>query len=153
MKLISACLFGVNCKYNGKSNDNPELRKQLQDEEILLICPEQLGGLPAPRLPSEIVNGNGRDVLLGKAMVLSRSGQDLSEHFIKGAKIVLNIAQEQDPDLVILKSRSPSCGVGWIYDGSFAAGLRPGNGVAAELLSQAGFRVISDEDYLGGGGS
>ncbi|HWP98305.1 MAG TPA: DUF523 domain-containing protein [Syntrophomonadaceae bacterium] len=153
MKLISACLLGVNCKYNGKNNDNPDLRKRLEDENVILICPEQLGGLPSPRLPSEIVQGDGGDVLEGKSVVLSKSGQDLSSYFIKGAQAALRIAQEQKPDLVILKSRSPSCGVGWIYDGSFASHLRPGNGVAAEVLSRAGYKIISDEDYLGGGGS
>lgn len=152
MKLVSACLFGVNCKYNGNNNDNPDLRKHLQGEQVVLVCPEQLGGLPAPRPPSEIVNGDGGDVLEGKAVVLGSIGQDVSNHFIKGAQAVLRIAQEHDPDLVILKSRSPSCGVGLIYDGSFSSCLRPGNGVTAELLSQAGYKVISDEDYLRGGG-
>lgn len=151
-KLISACLYGINCKYNGLNNYNQRLLQCLQNDQVCLFCPEMLGGLPVPRPPSEIVDGDGLDVLEGRSRVLSSTGEDVTPGFIQGARAALEEAMRQRPELIILKSRSPSCGIGLIYDGSFSSRLRRGNGVAAEMLKKAGYKLISDEEYLSRGG-
>lgn len=151
MIMVSACLFGVDCKYNGESNRSPELVAALQNEQVVLICPEQSGGLPTPRPPCEIVGGDGYDVLKGTARVMNNNGEDLSQAFIKGAQNVALIAEAVKPDLIILKSRSPSCGVGSIYDGTFTSTSRQGDGVACALLKQKGLKVLSDDEFLSQG--
>ncbi|MBO8158428.1 DUF523 domain-containing protein [Thermosyntropha sp.] len=150
MNLISACLCGYNCKYNGGNNFNPVFEKLLKEGRVLPVCPEELGGLSTPRLPAEIKNGTGLDVLEGKARVINKKGEDVSEFFIRGAYITLQKAGEVGAVCAILKSRSPSCGSGEIYDGSFKSVLRKGDGVTAALLKKHGIKVISDEDYLKG---
>lgn len=148
MILISACLCGLNCKYNGASNEHPLFADMLDRGEVVTVCPEVLGGLPIPRKPTEIINGTGYDVLNGTAPVTSSDGEDFTIPFITGAKRTLELAREYDVNLVILKSNSPSCGVGKIYDGTFTHRLREGCGVTAALLKENGFSVVSDEDYL-----
>lgn len=148
MIMVSACLFGVNCKYNGKNNYNPRLCKALQGQEILLFCPEQEGGLPSPRLPAEIQGGDGHAVLRGKARVLNCAGEDLTQAFIKGAEETARLARLKKPRLVILKSRSPSCGIGQVYDGSFSSHLRPGDGVASAKLKELDAPIVSDEEFI-----
>jgi len=148
MIMMSACLTGVNCKYNGGSNLLPACKALADDEEVLLICPEELGGLPIPRSPSEIIGGGGEDVLNGQAWVVNRDGEDITLHFIKGAEEVLQLARQHKVTLAILRRRSPSCGCGEIYDGSFTSTLRSGDGVCAALLKKNGISVVSDEDYL-----
>lgn len=149
MIMASACLFGVNCKYNGKNNYNARLCKALQGQEILLFCPEHAGGLPVPRLPAEIQGGDGRAVLRGDAKVINRAGEDLTSSFIKGAREIAWLAREKKPSLVILKSRSPSCGIGQVYDGSFASHLCEGDGVASAMLKELGVPIVSDEEFIG----
>lgn len=149
MIMVSACLFGVNCKYNGKSNYNPRLCHALQGQEILLFCPEQAGGLPAPRPPAEMQGGDGQAVLKGEARVVNTNGEDLTGSFIKGAEEIARLARENKPGLVILKSRSPSCGIGQVYDGSFSSHLQSGDGVASALLKQFGIPIVSDEEFMG----
>ncbi|MEQ8175941.1 MAG: DUF523 domain-containing protein [Syntrophomonadaceae bacterium] len=149
MIMVSACLFGVNCKYNGKNNYNPKLCRALQGQEIILFCPEQAGGLPAPRPPAEIQAGDGQAVLKGEARVVNKIGEDLTRFFIKGAEEMIHLAGEKKPGLVILKSRSPSCGVGQVYDGSFTSHLRSGDGVASAWLKKLGIPVMSDEEFMG----
>jgi len=112
MIAISACLLGYKCRYDGKSKKNPALIKLLESEKILPICPEQLGGLPAPRTPSNLVEGDGFDVLDGKAKVINSFGDDNTEAFIKGACAALNMIRGQDIKHCFLKGKSPSCGVG-----------------------------------------
>lgn len=148
MIMVSACLFGVNCKYNGKNNYNPQLCRALQGQEILLFCPEQAGGLPAPRPPAEIQDGDGQAVLRGEAGVVNRNGEDLTRCFVKGAQEISRLAQRNKPSLVILKSRSPSCGIGLVYDGSFTSHLRPGDGVASAMLKELGIPIMSDEEFM-----
>lgn len=150
MILVSACLLGHDCKYNGGNNLNPLLVELLKDEEIISVCPEQLGGLPTPRIPSEIQNGSGKEVLAGKSIIVNKEGQNLTDNFIKGAKLTLAKAKNANAILAILKSRSPSCGVNVIYDGTFSSQLRSGDGVTTSLLRQNNIKVISDEDFIKG---
>lgn len=148
--LISACLCGYNCKYNGKNNFHPVFKELLDRGEVIPVCPEELGGLPTPRPPAEIRNGTGLDVLSGKAKVINTKGEDVSEFFIKGAYITLQKALENGAVYAILKSRSPSCGAGEIYDGSFNSVLRKGDGVTAALLKKEGIKIVTEEEYLKG---
>lgn len=148
MKLVSACLCGVNCKYNGKNNLNLYFMGLLQEGKVVPVCPEQLGGLPTPRKPAEISGGSGQDVLDGNNRVITRDGLDVTENYIRGAYETLKIAQLADVDTAILKSRSPSCGSGYIYDGSFSNKTRKADGVTAALLRENGIRVINEDDYI-----
>lgn len=150
MILVSACLLGYNCKYNGGNNKNPQIIELLKGKEIIPVCPEELGGLTTPRTACEIIDGTGKDVLEGNCRVLNKEGFDLTPNFIEGAKKTLAKAQEAGCELAILKSRSPSCGVNYIYDGSFSSKLRSGDGVTTALLKQHGIKVVNEEDYLKG---
>jgi uncharacterized protein YbbK (DUF523 family) len=148
VKLVSACLCGFNCKYDGKNNINPYFRKLLQEGQVIPVCPEQLGGLPTPRTPAEIAGGSGQDVLTGSCRVVTRDGRDVTENYIKGAYETLKLAQWAKADTAILKSRSPSCGTGCIYDGSFSHRTHTADGVAAALLKANGIRVMDEDDYI-----
>ena len=134
--LVSACLLGENCKYNGKNNYSERVVKYLEGHEVIPVCPEVLGGLPTPRDPSEIVDG----------VVTNCKGVSVDRQFREGAEEALRIAKENGIDLAVLQSRSPSCGVRQIYDGSFTGKLIPGQGVFAGLLRENGFRVMDCED-------
>jgi uncharacterized protein YbbK (DUF523 family) len=146
--LTSACLCGVNCKYNGLNNLHPRFLELLEQNQVLPVCPEQLGGLCTPRYPSEILKGSGIDVLEGRSPVITSTGRDVTEQFIRGAKETLNIARLAKIKLAVLKSHSPSCGVGQIYDGTFTSSLTSGDGVTAALLKKHNIRVISDLDFV-----
>ncbi len=134
--MVSACLLGQNCKYNGGNNLNEKVMRLLRSHEVIPVCPEIAGGLPVPRTPCEIVNGE----------ILSAKGESKDREFRKGAAECLGIAKEKDIDLAILQSRSPSCGVKQVYDGSFSGKLIDGMGVFASMLKENGFRVIDAED-------
>ncbi len=134
--IVSSCLLGENCKYNGGNNRNEKPLRLLSGHTVIPVCPEVLGGLPTPRLPAEIVNGR----------VTNREGISVDEAFRTGAEKALEIAQKEQPDLIILQSRSPSCGVKQIYDGTFSGTLIPGQGVFTEMARKAGFRVKDVED-------
>ena len=125
--LISACLLGVNCRYDGGNSRNDDAIKIHQNDELIPVCPEEAGGLSTPRPAVEIVGGDGNDVLDGKAKVLTTDGHDKTEEFLKGAKHALELAKSQGATSVILKSRSPSCGCGDIYDGTFSGTLTSGD--------------------------
>ena len=139
--MVSACLLGENCKYNGGNNLNPELLRLLAGHTVIPVCPEVLGGLPVPRIPAEIVDGT----------VINREGVSVDAAFRRGAGKALEIAAAEQPDLVILQPRSPSCGAGQIYDGTFSGTLVRGKGVFAEMAVNAGFRVMDAEDALASG--
>ncbi len=121
MILVSGCLCGINCKYDGNNNLNEKILELLRQGKAIPVCPEQLGGQATPREAHEIVNGDGAMVLDGKCRVLGRDVRDdVTGEFIKGAEETLNIAKELKIDTAILKARSPSCGKGIIYDGTFS---------------------------------
>lgn len=141
--LISACLLGVNCRYDGGNSRDKDAIKRHQHDELIPVCPEEAGGLPTPRPAVEIVGGDGNDVLDGNARVLTAEGVDKTEEFLKGAKYALKLAQSKGATSVLLKSRSPSCGCGEIYDGSFSRTLVSGDGVTTALLKRHGIEVIS----------
>ena len=134
--LVSACLLGKNCKYNGGNNLNQGVLDFIEGHEVIGVCPEQLGGLPTPRLPAEIVDG----------VVTNKEGVSVDAEFRKGAQSALAAALENKVDLAILQSRSPSCGVKEIYDGSFSGKKIKGQGVFAKLLSAYGIKVLDAED-------
>lgn len=146
--LISACLLGVNCKYDGKNNLDDRIVEYFKGKNIIPVCPEQLGGLSTPRLPSEIKDGDGQDVLEGTTKVTNNKGNDVTEQFIKGAYETLKLAQISGATKAVLKARSPSCGVGEIYNGNFNGTLVEGDGVATALLKSKGIEVYNDEDFL-----
>ncbi len=146
MKLCSACLLGIRCRYDGKSKTNEKILILSKKEILIPICPEQLGGQGTPRPSSEIIGGDGSDVLNKKAKVVEPDGKDISESFIRGAEEVLKIAQLYNIKEAILKQRSPSCGSGQMYDGTFSKNLIKGDGVTTALLKKNGVKIISDED-------
>ncbi|MFX0548047.1 DUF523 domain-containing protein [Hathewaya histolytica] len=146
MILVSACLFGVNCRYDGENSLSEQLREFLKNHDFVLACPEELGGKPTPREPNEIINATGKDVLEGKARIKSKKGEDSTEEFLKGAYKALEIAKKNKCEFAILKSKSPSCGYGRIYNGEFNGDKVKGNGVTAELLSQNGIKVFTEEN-------
>lgn len=141
--LVSMCLLGVNCRYNGIPGEAEAVKQLVTCDDITLIpvCPEQLGGLPTPRTPSERRGDK----------VISKDGEERTEAFQKGAKEALNIAKLYGCEAAILKERSPSCGHNRVYDGNFSGTVIPGMGVTAELLQKNGVRVFGEselEDFL-----
>lgn len=131
---VSACLLGVNCKYSGGNNKNDEVLKLAEKFELVPVCPESLGGLPIPREPSERRGGR----------VWSKSGKDVTAAFQAGAKKALEKALANGCKTAVLKERSPSCGFGRIYDGTFTGTLTNGSGVAAALFAENGIRILGE---------
>ncbi len=149
MILVSACLCGINCRYDGQDSLNPQVLELFNKGELVPVCPEQLGGLSTPRACMEIVGGEGKNVLEGKSKIFDKTyTADSSGEFIEGARRVLKIAKVLNIQKAILKQRSPSCGFGKIYDGSFSGNLIEGNGVTAELLRQNGIEILTEEDFV-----
>ena len=136
--LISACLAGINCKFNGENNllDSGILDEISKKYHLLFVCPEVFGGLGTPREPAEMKNG----------LVVTKTAKDVSENFINGAEICLKIAKLNGCKKAILKARSPSCGSGQIYDGSFTKKLIFGDGIAAKMLKENGILVFSEDE-------
>ena len=132
--LVSACLLGENCKYSGGNNRNEQARALERYFQLIPVCPECFVGLPIPREPSEIRDG----------CVVSKSGVDVTAAFADGAEKTLYIAEEENCGLALLKERSPSCGSGAVYDGTFSGVLTEGWGVTAALLRQQGLRVVGE---------
>lgn len=145
MIIVSACLCGDNCKYNGKNNENKKVIEFLKGKEFIKICPEELGGLATPRNPSEI-KACTKNVLVRKDKIISNKGEDLTSEFLKGAYETLDIAKKSGATKAILKAKSPSCGCGLIYDGTFSGNLIHGNGVTAQLFLNNGIDVITEDD-------
>lgn len=146
MYIISACLCGVDCKYSGKNNLNEKCLRLFKDGRALLVCPEQLGGLPTPRNPVEL-QGIASEIIENKnGKAMSSIGEDFTNQFIKGAYETLKIAQTIGIDKAILKEGSPSCGCNLIYDGTFSNNKIKGKGITAYLLEKEGMTVFSDED-------
>lgn len=134
--IVSACLLGLNCKYNGGNNEKEKVLKYLEDKEIIPVCPEIFGGLSTPREPSEIKNNKVVNIL----------GEEVTENFHRGAEETLKLAKKFGIKKALLKAKSPSCGKGKIYDGTFTSTLVEGNGITTELLIENNIEIISDND-------
>ena len=137
MKLCSACLLGIRCRYDGKNKTNKKILALSEKETLIPVCPEQLGGLPIPRKASE-QRGN---------KVITESGRDVTKNFKKGAKEVLRLAELLGVKEAILKQNSPSCGCGKIPDGSFSGRTIKEDGVTAALLKKNGINVLTEDDF------
>ena len=148
MILVSSCLLGENCKYDGGNNNNQQLQAIFADQEFIEVCPEQLGGLTTLRPPAEIKGGTGEDVLTQNAKVVDKEGKDVTEEFLIGARQTLEKAVDNNCKLAILKGRSPSCGSKQIYDGTFSGTTKAGKGVTTALLEKAGIRVFNEENLM-----
>ena len=147
MRMVSACLLGVRCAWDGKDGYRKRKVMELLRNEILIpVCPEQLGGLVTPRVLQEIEKGSGNDVLDGRSRVKNKIGQDVTHQFIRGAKEALGIVKQYNIKEFIAKSRSPSCGCGFIYDGSFSKRLIKGDGVTVALFKRNRIKVITEND-------
>lgn len=136
--LVSACLLGADCKYNGKNNRNENVLRLMEKHTLIPVCPEQLGGLATPREPSE----------KSGERVISKSGADVTENYKKGADEVLKIARLYGCKRAVLKAKSPSCGSGKVYDGTFSGTLIDGDGITAQLLKQNGIEVQNENSEL-----
>lgn len=142
MILVSACLAGINCRYNGGSCIDPAIAELVRQGKAIAACPELLGGLPMPRPSCEIFNDPDKGL-----RVISRDGRDCTQEYKKGARKMLALAKAIGAKRAILKSRSPSCGVGLIYDGTFSGKLICGNGITTELLIENDIKVFSENDF------
>ena len=136
MKIVSACLAGVNCRYKGDSKPNEKVIEMVNKGEAIPVCPEQLGGLPTPRIPAEQQEDK----------VIRTDCIDVTQEFNQGAEETLRIAKMVNAKEAILKATSPSCGCGKVYDGSFKGNLVEGDGVTTKLLKKNGIKVITEED-------
>ena len=134
--LVSACLLGIGCRYDGKHKANPEVLKLAEKYNLIPVCPEIYGGLPTPRVPSERIGDK----------VMMKDGRDVTENYHRGAKEALELCRIYNIKTAVLKERSPSCGKGEIYDGSFSGTLTARDGVCAELLLENGIRVIGESE-------
>ncbi|MCF6137752.1 DUF523 domain-containing protein [Pseudalkalibacillus berkeleyi] len=150
MILVSSCLAGLEVRYDGHHSLDRNVRKLVDENKAVTICPELLCGFSTPREPAEIVGGDGEDVLNGKARVIDRSGRDVTQLYIKGAYTTLDKAIEIGATIVVLKENSPSCGSSMIYNGEFIGKKVLGNGVTTALLKRNGLRVISEKQFANG---
>lgn len=132
--IVSSCLLGCNCRYDGKNCLNKDVRILSKKHTLIPICPEQMGGLSTPRSPSEIVN----------TKVISKNGNDVTNQYNKGALMALKIAKVNNCSYALLKTKSPSCGKGKIYDGSFSGKLIEGDGITVKLFKENNIKVFSD---------
>lgn len=146
MIIVSSCLAGVNCRYDGESREAEMIRKLVHERKAIPLCPEVMGGRPIPRDPCEITGGTADDVLAGRAKVVDKNGKDVTAEMVEGAKYVLAAAKRMNVTAFILKTKSPSCGKGKIYDGTFSGTLIDGNGILTALLMKEGIKVYTEED-------
>ncbi len=138
--VVSACLAGEPCRYDGGCSPCPAVQRLIRAGQALPVCPETLGGLPTPRVPSEIRGGR----------VVAKDGTDVTDAFTRGAEEALRLAQENGCAAAILKARSPSCGSGEIYDGTFTGTRVPGEGVFARMAREAGLEIWNEETFTEG---
>ena len=134
--LVSACLLGENCKYNGGNNYNPAVAEFVKDKDVLPVCPEMLAGLGCPRIPMEILNG----------VLMDREGNNVDAAMRKAVADAMARLSGDEIQCAVLQSRSPSCGVREVYDGTFSGKRIPGSGVFAQALKNAGYQVVDAED-------
>lgn len=135
--IVSACLCGENVRYDGKAKTNEKIKKLVEEGKAIPVCPEVEGGLPVPRHPCEIQNNKVKNDL----------GEDKTLNFEIGAEKILQLCKKHNIKKAILKEKSPSCGVKFVYDGTFSNTFIPGQGITARLLKEQGIEVISDEDF------
>lgn len=135
--IVSACLLGTNCKYNGGNNLNKELIEFLKNYEIIPICPECMGGLSTPRVPSEIIGDK----------VINKEGLDVTNNYLSGANKALELAKKHQVKIAILKAKSPSCGEGKVYDGTFTNTLVEKDGVTVKIFKSEGIKVYTENNY------
>lgn len=140
MYIVSACLAGIKCRYDGKGNQNDDIIKLVKEGKAFPVCPEVLGGLPIPRVACEIIEDEE-----GKIRVMNKEGNDCTRQFVEGAEKALAIAEIVGADKAILKSKSPSCGYGKIYDGSFTGELIEGQGITAKIFKNKGIEIYTEE--------
>jgi len=136
MIIVSACLAGINCRYDGKNNSHQKIIKLVKEGNAIPVCPEQLGGLPTPRIPAEIIGNK----------VFNINGEDVTECFLNGALETLKIAKLVNCQKAIFKSNSPSCGFGKIYNGSFSGKLTDSNGICAQILKENNIKIITENE-------
>ena len=140
--MVSACLAGINCRYDGKSTMNSEIKELVRNGKAIAICPEVIAGLNIPRDSCEIIATSK-----GEKMVISKEKKDLTEAFMDGAQKTLAIAKTIGITTAILKSRSPSCGCGQVYNGEFNGTLKKGNGITVDVLLDNGIKVYNEENF------
>lgn len=150
--LVSACLLGLCTRLDGGHNLRRPVLALAERFCLVPVCPEQLGGLTTPRRPAEIQEGAGAEVLRGAARVVTPEGDDVTDAFLRGARAVAAVARLTGATRAVLKARSPSCGVGETYDGSFSRHLRQGSGVTAHVLAESGLVLWTEEDVCSGRG-
>lgn len=141
--LVSACLLGVNCRYDGGGGRSQEVLKLMEQYHLIPICPEQMGGMKTPRKPAELRKQREPD---GKetTKVFNKDEEDVTEFFVRGAREALELAKLYGCTKAVLKERSPSCGCGTVYDGTFSGKKVPGNGITAELLAKNNITVLGE---------
>jgi uncharacterized protein YbbK (DUF523 family) len=147
MILISSCLAGLKVRYNGTDSLDERIQKLVLENKAVTVCPELMGGFSTPREPAEIVGGDGEDVLDGKAIVLEKSGREVTDLYLKGAYATLQKALELGATEVVLKEYSPSCGSAMVYNGDFNGTKLVGVGVTTALLRRNNIAVFSEEDF------
>ncbi|MBU1204986.1 MAG: DUF523 domain-containing protein [Nanoarchaeota archaeon] len=151
MRIVSACLLGIKCRYDAKSNPDKKVIKLLNKEVLIPVCPEQLGGLKTPRKGNGILDGDGRSVVSGNAQVIDRGRKDVTKNFIRGAKETLKIVKLYNIKEAILKQGSPSCGCGLAFqwkkiNGKWSNRRHKGNGVTTTLLKREGIKILTEEE-------
>jgi uncharacterized protein YbbK (DUF523 family) len=144
--LVSACLAGRACAYDGSHRANDVILNLVREGRAVLVCPEEEGGLSTPRPAAEIEGGRGADVLNATARVVTDDGRDVTAEYLAGARIAVDRAAAEGCSTAILKARSPACGCGAVYDGSFSRRLADGDGVTAAALRRAGVELWTEED-------
>lgn len=149
MIIVSACLAGVNCRYDGCLLENKLIKKLVSARQAIPLCPEVMGGRPVPRAPAEIKGGTGEDVLTGKAGIIDREGRNVTQEVITGVNYVAAAAKRMNVRIFILKTKSPTCGYGQVFDGTFTGKLVPGNGVMAAALLREGIKIYTEHDCGG----
>jgi uncharacterized protein YbbK (DUF523 family) len=146
MKIVSACLVGFNCRYDGENKLNKNLLKLFKEGKLIPVCPEQLGGLTTPRDRARIIGGDGKGVIEGRAKVMTSTKNNVTQQYIRGSKESLKIAKVLEIKEAILKSDSPSCGCGNILSEDFSE-KRQGDGVTTALFKKNGIEVHTEENF------
>jgi uncharacterized protein YbbK (DUF523 family) len=144
--LVSACLLGTCCNHEGRASLRPRVQLLAGAARLVPVCPEVVGGLTTPRPAAEIIGGDGAEVVAGSARVRTAAGDDVTAAYIRGATAAVELARAVGATRAVLKARSPSCGAGEVYDGTFTRTVRSGPGVTAAALRAAGIDVVSDEE-------